>query len=196
MWRMMEALDLDKDTSDKIFEIRRSFLSRTKELNRSLDEDFRQLRQLLNESRGSENDKELANLIENIRKTRSQLSNLREEQYNEVSKILPVRKQAELVLFLKEFHNEIRTLIRRFQRRPGPHAEGRIGPDERPEFLPGGPAGGAFGGPPGSLPRARPSPPPGPPPGPRPLTHGESGSGGPNHQWEAAEDADDFTPGQ
>jgi len=192
MWRMMEALDLDKETSDKILEIRRRFFGRTRELNKSIDEDLMQLRHLLNESRGTETDKELSDLIENIRKKRSQLSNLWEEQYKEMSKILPVRKQAELVLFLKDFRNEIRTLIRRFQRPPGPPPEGMMGPHQRPEFAPGGPPGGAFGGPPGSPPGGRPGPTPGQRPGPPVGNRSQLGTGGPDYQWDLAEDSDDL----
>ena len=92
MWKMMNGLDLDRDTSEKILQIRGEYLKRRKELSSSLSEDFDRLRKLLRDSRGDEADKGLAELLESIRTKRKQLTNLMDEQYDAVSKVLPVRK--------------------------------------------------------------------------------------------------------
>jgi len=111
-WKMMEALDLDNATSEKVLEIRRHFLAKRKELQKSMDEDFAKLKSLLKEpSRGPE-EKELAATLASIRGKRRQLKDLWVEHYDEVSKVLTVRQQAELVLFLKDFRRELHGLMR------------------------------------------------------------------------------------
>ncbi len=111
MWKLMEALNLDKPTADKIFEIRHNFLDRRKQLQRELAEVFKAIRLRLKES-SDPNDKELGVLLKNVRETRKKLTDLRDQQYEEVSKVLTLRQRAELVLFFKEFHHEILELTR------------------------------------------------------------------------------------
>ena len=112
MWKMMEALNLDKPTAEKIMEIRRKFVGQRKALEREIAEDFRTLRQLLRDDAGKASDDELAKVLASIRDNRLRTKGLFDEQYNEVSKVLSVRQRAELVLFLKDFHKEIRSILR------------------------------------------------------------------------------------
>jgi Spy/CpxP family protein refolding chaperone len=113
MWKMMNALNLDKQTSEKILQIRSDFLKRRKELRSSLGDDFRQLRRMLKESKGDQDTSQLAELLKRIRDKRRELSTLWDTQYEQVSKVLSVRKQAELVLFFKDLHREMRSLVLR-----------------------------------------------------------------------------------
>jgi Spy/CpxP family protein refolding chaperone len=136
MWKMMQELDLNDETSEKILEIRRKFISQRKELRRSLREDFQNLRKYLKEAPTKENDKKLAETIESIRKKRTELRNLFDNQFDDVAKVLPVRKQAELVVFMKDFRREIRSMIRELRRHrraafPGRFDRGR-GQGRRP----------------------------------------------------------------
>lgn len=154
MWKMIDALNLDSATADKILAIRHQFLARRKEIKKALDKDLDALRQSLNAP--STDDAELARLIQSVREKRKELVNLHGEQYDEVAKILPLRKQAELILFFKDFRKELRALR-------GPQPPGKAGPLGPPNGppLPGpGPLGPGPGGlrPPGL-------PPPGEPPG-------------------------------
>ncbi len=110
MWKMMESLNLDKATADKIFEVRHKFLGKRKELRKSLDEDFNRLNAALRDEGAK--DKELSTILDGIRLKRRQIISLHDEQYDDVSKILTVRQRAELVLFLKEFQKQIRGLLR------------------------------------------------------------------------------------
>ena len=112
MWRMMQALDLDDEAAEKILEIRRKYLAKRKGLRTSLAEDFRKLRAYLDDSEKKTDDKKLATIIEGIRTKRKEFQSLREQQFDDVAKVLPVRKQAELVLFMKDFRKEIRSMIR------------------------------------------------------------------------------------
>jgi|GEM_PF-271110 len=155
MWRMMDALDLDRGTADKIFEIRHKFLAQRKELRASLNDDIDNLKKILANPPKATDDKELSQLIAGIREKRKKLQALQDEQYTEVSKVLTVRQQAQLILFFKEFLHELRGMMR-----------------ERPRLgAPGGPGMGRRGiGPlPGDSPMGRmPGPPPdrtGPGPG-------------------------------
>ena len=112
MWKMMEALNLDKPTAEKIMEIRHKFVDQKKALQREIDDDFRTLRQLLGDTAGTTSDDELAKVLTRIRDKRLRIKGLFDEQYKEVSKVLTVRQRAELVLFLKDFHKEIRSILR------------------------------------------------------------------------------------
>ncbi len=143
-WKMMEALDLDQATADKVLEIRHRFVGQRKELNRTLREDLAKLRQLLKESPKSTDEKELAEVVASVRETRKKLRALKEERINEVSKVLTVRQQAELILFFQDFWSQIRGMVRAPERGGPP---GRRGRD--------------IGAPPGPPPHGRP---PGPPP--------------------------------
>src|SRR4030042_3815808 len=49
MWKMMEALNLDKPTAEKIMEIRHKFVGQRKALELEIREEFRTLRKLLRE---------------------------------------------------------------------------------------------------------------------------------------------------
>lgn len=153
MWKMMEALDLDKATADKILEIRQKFLATRKELHSALTQDMKVLKQKLDQTTAAD-DKELARLLVDIRDKRKKLMELWDLQYDQVSKILTTRQQAELVIFLKEFRKELRSILRpengpgegpgrpdhdpRAMRRPGPppmhprgpHDPSSLGPED------------------------------------------------------------------
>ncbi len=111
MWKMMEALNLDKPTAEKIMEIRHKFVEQRKTLQRQIGDDFRTLRQLLQDTAGKTSDDELAKVLSRIRENRLKIKGLFDEQYNEVSKVLTIRQRAELVLFLKDFHKDIRAIL-------------------------------------------------------------------------------------
>lgn len=146
-WKMMEALDLDNATSEKVLEIRRRFVAKRKELQKSMEEDFTKLKSLLKEPAKGGEEKELAATLERIRAERMQLKDLWIEHYDEVSKVLTVRQQAELVLFLRNFRKELHGLMRppNAPQRPGNPFDGpRTGApspsQSRPANRPEGPS--------------------------------------------------------
>jgi Spy/CpxP family protein refolding chaperone len=176
MWKMMEALDLDRQTAATIIEIRRKFRDQKKTIEKELEADFGTLRTRLSLSTGKADDPELARLVQGIRDKRRKLQELYDNQYTEVSKILTVRQQAQLVLFLKDFGAELRSMLR-----PPGGGEPRFGPGMGRRGF-GHPGQQGFGGPPGSHGRpgqgGQPGPPgPGGPPGP-PGVGGPPGSPG------------------
>jgi len=151
MWKMMETLNLDKPTAEKIMEIRRKFVGQRKALEREIGEEFRTLRKLLREVQSKEVDDELEKVLGRIRENRLKIKGLFDEQYTEVSKVLSVRQRAELVVFLKDFNKEIRSILR------------SQGPDGVPQpggFMPRGRPGPGGPEPPNNV-DVEPGPPPG-----------------------------------
>ena len=121
MWRMMEALDLDKPTAEKVFQIRRRFIAEQKVLVKQLGKDMETLRERLQEDTSNLDDKALSRIIQSIRDKRKQLQGLRDRQYDEVSKVLTVVQQAQLLIFTKDFQEEIRAFVHPpMMRPPGP----------------------------------------------------------------------------
>ncbi len=140
MWKMMEALDLDKATADKVFAIRRKYLRKRSELREAVNRDFERLKHLLRESSQVPSDDDLRSLVNGIHENRKKLRELWEKQYVEVSKVLTVRQQAELVLFLKHFRKELLQMLGRDRPaglRPLPGGQGRAPDAQQGTFSPG-----------------------------------------------------------
>ncbi len=142
MWKLIEHLDLDQATADKLLEIHHKFLSQHKSLQKGLSEDFQALRKQLSDSSKPEEEKELAQLLLDIREKRKELQGLREQHYDAVSKVLTLRQMAQLVLFSKDFHRELRSLLRPSpapggmpEKGMGPSSSG-LGPTDKGTGLP------------------------------------------------------------
>jgi Spy/CpxP family protein refolding chaperone len=118
IWKMMEALDLDKTTGNKVMEIRNKFLSERKQLKNGLNQDLGRLRELLQKPPNTADDPELARIVQDVREKRKRLMELFDEQYNEVAKVLSVRQQAQLIVFLKDFGKEIHAILAQPSRAP------------------------------------------------------------------------------
>lgn len=154
MWKMMDALDLDKETSNKILALRKKFETKRNDLEQSIDEDLRKLRDLVKNADRTAGDKEMTGLIESIRGKRRQLDALRDEHFTDMSKVLSVRQQAKLILFLKDFRREIREMVRASMRHRPLEGESRDreGGGRPSAERPGHPPSGPFGPPPEGLP--------------------------------------------
>ena len=147
MWRMMEELDLDKASADKIFEIRRKYKAEKQEIRSGLRKDLRELREKIRGASTETDDEELRLLLKKIRDRRVQLQEMWSRQYDEISATLTVRRQAKLMLFLKDFRREIRAITRperrgrRWRHNGGnPEAGPPRGPGPgSPDRAPGGP---------------------------------------------------------
>ena len=127
MWKAIEALDLDQPTADKLLEIRHNFLAQRKSLQNGLSQDFQAIRKQLSDSSKTADEKELGRLLADVREKRQELQRLREQQYEDVSKVLTIRQRAQLVLFFKDFRKELRSLLRPPQA-PGGVPEKGMGP--------------------------------------------------------------------
>ncbi|MBI5569731.1 MAG: hypothetical protein HY914_07285 [Desulfomonile tiedjei] len=131
MWKLMEALDLDKATADRIFEIRRKFVTQRDTLEKEVRQDIETLRDKIRQEPGKTDDAELSRLLKSVREKRKKLHSLRDEQYEEVSKVLTPLQQAQMVVFFKDFYREIRGMV--YRDGPGAMREmGKQPPGEAP----------------------------------------------------------------
>ena len=112
MWKMMESMDLDKTTADKIFEIRHKLVGQRDTLEKEIRKDIETLRAKLRDEPAKVSDAELTQLLNSVREKRKKLESLKDKQYEQLSKVLSPRQQAQMVLFLKDFHREIRAMLR------------------------------------------------------------------------------------
>ena len=153
MWKLMEALSLDRETADKVYEIRREFLGQKRTLVKEINAEIETLKQELEADADNISDAQLAEKIKSIREKRKKLEGLLDEQFGKLSEVLSIRQQAKLVVFMKDFREELRAMFR------GPGPRGPHPPPPRMGFPPppgppppldseAGP-GGPLGGPPG-----------------------------------------------
>jgi hypothetical protein len=142
MWRMMEALGLDKATGEKVFAVRRKFNAERNAIVKGLREELQILKSRLQDEASETDEKELSRLIAGVREKRKRLESLQDRQYDEISTVLNVVQQARLLIFMKDFQEEIRAFIHRpMMPPPGP-------PPGVPPPPPGlGPSGDPFSGP-------------------------------------------------
>jgi Spy/CpxP family protein refolding chaperone len=125
MWKMMEALDLDRDTANKMIQIRQEFVKKRKDLRKEIRQEFKVLREIVKSPEQPGEEAKLKALLDGIRRKRHKMKELWHEQYDGVSKILTVRQQAQLMVFLKDFHREVRDALRGFRHGP-PHGRGKM----------------------------------------------------------------------
>ena len=130
MWKLIEALDLDQPTANKLLEIRHKFLAQRKSLQKGLSQDFKAIRKQLSDPSKTTYETELGRLLADVREKRQELQRLREQQYEDVSKVLTVRQRAQLVLFFKDFRQELRSLIRHPQSPGGVPEKGMLPPNK------------------------------------------------------------------
>lgn len=116
MWRLMEELDLDKETADSIFEIRREFLKKRRSLTKDINHKIQALEKALDKNDTPNDEQAIKKTLDVIKKKRSELIKLWGAQYEEMSKLLTIRQQAKLVIFMKSFRKELKRL-RDFARR-------------------------------------------------------------------------------
>ncbi|MFH0824783.1 MAG: hypothetical protein V2B18_18680 [Pseudomonadota bacterium] len=143
MWRMMEALGLDKATGEQVFAVRRKFHAERNAIVKGLREELQILKNKLQDEASKTDEKELSRLIAGVREKRKKLESLQDRQYDEISTVLSVVQQARLLIFMKDFQEEIRAFIHRPMMPPPPGP-----PPGMPPPPPGlGPSGDPFSGP-------------------------------------------------
>lgn len=115
MWRLTKALDLDNKTSAVLFPLLNRYDKKRHELESSLREGMRELRQASREGR----DPVLKGLLDRLDQHHRDIQKLNDEERAEVRKILTVRQQAAFVLFQQEFQQDIRRIIAESRERRG-----------------------------------------------------------------------------
>jgi hypothetical protein len=129
LWKMMDAIDVDQPTADKIMSIHKKFNGERKTLHKSMEKDYQGLKEKLAQTKDPQ-DQELAKIVDDIKQKKRQMENLRHSEYDEVAKLLTVKQRAELLLFFRDFKKEMRGMMRQ------PGAPDRMGPP-MPGQMPG-----------------------------------------------------------
>lgn len=118
--KLIDALDMDEQTTLRFFARRNEFRKNTDALSDSLDSIVDELESGLNKENDSRN-KELVNNYLNIEK---QIASQHSQFINSLYDILTVKQVAKLIVFEKRFREEIRRFLLR-GRQPPPDPEMR-----------------------------------------------------------------------
>ncbi len=138
MWKLTEALDLDEETSARLFPLLSKFDKQRAQLQQSIRKDMRELRRALR----SQQDADFAGIVGRLETNHREMQRIKDEEFQELKTVLSPKQQAQLILFNMKFRNEMRKMIeesrgkRGGRSRPGPERGDRNRPDrdlhERP----------------------------------------------------------------
>jgi Spy/CpxP family protein refolding chaperone len=113
MWKLVEELDLDEETSAKLFPIINKHNKRRDDLERELKDRIDALGSAVDGGDNAEMEAGIARVEEIHRRMKS----VKEEKFQEVKRVLTIKQQARYLLFEVKFREEIRHLIGRQDRR-------------------------------------------------------------------------------
>ena len=130
MWKLTKALDLDANTSAKLFPIINKYDKKRADLEASMREDMKDLREAI---RDNVSDAKLKPLLDRLEENHRQFQGIGNEERTELKRILTLQQQAKYVLFQVEFMRELRETIRevRDRRQDGQNEQGRPGMQDR-----------------------------------------------------------------
>lgn len=128
MWRLTEALNLDEKASAQIFPILNRFDKKRYELEDSLREGMRDLR----ESLRNKKEDQIKKILNKLEQDHRALQSLKQDEWAELKKTLTVEQQARFIIFLTEFEREVRKLIAEARERRGE----RFGKEDQNKPLP------------------------------------------------------------
>lgn len=129
MWRLTEALNLDEKASAQLFPILNRYDKKRYELENSLREGMRELRESLRNKR----EERLKKILDKLEDNHRALQGLKQEEWADLKKILTVEQQARFIIFLTEFEREVRKLIAEARERRGERF-GKDGPEKDRPF--------------------------------------------------------------
>lgn len=127
MWRLTEALNLDEKASAQIFPILNRFDKKRYELEDSLREGMRDLR----ESLRNKKEDQIKKILNKLEQDHRALQSLKQDEWVELKKMLTVEQQARFIIFLTEFEREVRRLIAEARERRGERLERPFPPERR-----------------------------------------------------------------
>ncbi len=107
MWKLIRALDLNESLSARLFPVLNSYDKKRQELEISLRDGMKELKEALKSGR----DDKLSGIIEKLEQNHKALQKLKDEEIAELKKILTVQQQAKYIIFNHEFQREIRDMI-------------------------------------------------------------------------------------
>ncbi|HWR90225.1 MAG TPA: hypothetical protein VN260_08195 [Dissulfurispiraceae bacterium] len=107
MLRMTKALELDERSSALVFPLLNRYDKKRADIERSLWNGLRELRESLKEKREAR----LRALIEKIESDHKTIERINDEERAELKKVLSVEQQARFILFQREFNRDIKRII-------------------------------------------------------------------------------------
>ena len=114
MWKLTEDLSLTEEEGAKLFPLLRTYEEKKKELRAENRKLVRELERMIDDG-ASEGD--LKRMIRSLEENDQKLATVKEEGFDELSKILSVEKQARYIVFQEHFQREIHGLIKQARHR-------------------------------------------------------------------------------
>lgn len=105
--KIVEALALDKKTSDKLFAISDKYDMKKHAIVHSMWKDIKELRDAVNDN----NEDTMKSLVGKVEKKQKTLKDLRQKEIGEVKKILTVKQQAGYIIFNVDFRKEVMKMM-------------------------------------------------------------------------------------
>lgn len=122
MMKIREALELDDATAERLEATMKRHGAQEAEVQKKMHAARQALRAELHAAKP--NDKKLATQIDAIVATREELDRIHVDRLRDARKILPVDKQARLVLLFPKIERKLRKMIEEAEAEDGPHGRG------------------------------------------------------------------------
>lgn len=116
--KLIEALDMDEETTLKFFSRRKAHMDKMEELRKNEDEMIEKLNDLA-QSTENPDVPQLKKMIDDIFKIRDEMNEERKTFINSLTDILTYKQVAKLIAFEPRFRDEMRKILLE-KRRPGP----------------------------------------------------------------------------
>ena len=107
MWKLTKDLDLDEKTSAQLFPLLNRYDKKRAEIENTMQENMKELRESLREKREGQ----LRGILDRLEQNHKAMQSLKDAEWEETKKILTIEQQARYVIFLQEFDREIRKII-------------------------------------------------------------------------------------
>jgi len=110
MWKLTEYLNLDEETSAKLFPILNRYDDQRLALN---EERVGQLKEIKAElDKETPDEKKLGQLLTKAEELRLKMEKINQDEWNELKKVLSVKQQAKMLLFYRNFDRELYRMMR------------------------------------------------------------------------------------
>jgi hypothetical protein len=107
MWKLTEELDLDEDTSARLFPVLSKYDKERAKLQHTIRKDIRELRRSL----GSDQDADYQGMLDRLEKNHKEMQSIKDAEIKELKTILTAKQQAQYLLFHMQFKREMRRMI-------------------------------------------------------------------------------------
>jgi len=107
IWKLAEALDLDEETSSKLFPVLKKYDRRRAKAQRELRQGMKELKLALKAGK----EESLTDIIDRLEQSHKALQRINDEERQALKRILTVKQQAQYILFQQRFKREIRKII-------------------------------------------------------------------------------------